>query len=352
MGLSRPLNILKSLTLLLRLLNTSFLPFCHPSAFCTQVLTPDPEAFNKHFKWCYACGSLDGGAHACWPLFNVSHNPRWLGVGQGVHTLQTAVTHPNSGDEVEGSHSELRAFIIYTDEEFHDAVVAKGMAIDDGKRSTSSNDNADGEGGEFDDDKEDPGLDQHVILDIDIGHRLHTDTHVTYKLPVQRGADFPLVGARFCAARGVGNAECVENIVREIYAKFKEVDAAAAVRAAARFARRKAKAEEASRTIPTPEGEGFLIIPVLGRSSGGSKGQGGGGGDDAGAGKKSSLTAELDGKMREALDVCKTEHDAGDVGLECLTQQSLLFGMRDKLEPTDQEALLDFIGNLGAGFGF
>ena len=150
----------------------------------------------------------------------------------------------------------------------------------------------------------------------------------------------------------MGNSECVDHIVREIYAKFKEVDAAAAVRAAARFARRKAKAEEASRTIPTPEGEGFLIIPVLGRSSGGSEGQGGGGGDDAGAGKKSSLTAELDGKMREALDVCKTEPDAGDVGLECLTQQSLLFGMRDKLEPTDQEALLDFIGNLGAGFGF
>lgn len=45
------------------------------------------------------------------------------------------------------------------------------------------------------------------------------------------------------------------------------------------------------------------------------------------------------------------------VGLDCLTAQSSLFGMREhggcmRGDPTKQEALLDFIGNLGAGFGF
>ena len=58
----------------------------------------------------------------------------------------------------------------------------------------------------------------HVVLDIDIGHRLHTEDHVTYLLPVQRAADFVLVAQRFCAARDVGNSECVDHIVREIYA--------------------------------------------------------------------------------------------------------------------------------------
>jgi len=45
------------------------------------------------------------------------------------------------------------------------------------------------------------------------------------------------------------------------------------------------------------------------------------------------------------------------VGLECLTAQSSLFGMREhggcmRGDPAKQEALLEFIGNLGAGFGF
>ena len=56
--------------------------------------------------------------------------------------------------------------------------------------------------------------------------------------------------------------------------------------------------------------------------------------------------------MVEAVGTCQREYDAGDVGLECLTDQSQLFGMRDGLSSADQEALLDFIANLGAAFGF
>ena len=105
------------------------------------------------------------------------------------------------------------------------------------------------------------------------------------------------------------------------------VDDAWAAKAKERAELRRAAAEEARRRIDTPEGEGFLIIPVL---------------DEP----------KLATKMHEAVDVCRTEHDEGEVGLECLTQQSLLFGMRERLGPADQESLLDFIGNLGAGFGF
>jgi hypothetical protein len=44
------------------------------------------------------------------------------------------------------------------------------------------------------------------------------------------------------------------------------------------------------------------------------------------------------------------------VGLDCLTAQSSLFAMREApglaADPAAQERLLDFIGNLGAGYGF
>ena len=60
----------------------------------------------------------------------------------------------------------------------------------------------------------------------------------------------------------------------------------------------------------------------------------------------------LNERMHAAVGVCRSEYDEGEVGLECLTQQSVLFGLREGLEPSDQEALLEFIGNLGAGFGF
>jgi hypothetical protein len=57
-----------------------------------------------------------------------------------------------------------------------------------------------------------------------------------------------------------------------------------------------------------------------------------------------------------AVETCAAEHASGGVGLECLTAQSGLFGMREHAElrgdPAAQEELLDFIGNLGAGFGF
>lgn len=53
------------------------------------------------------------------------------------------------------------------------------------------------------------------------------------------------------------------------------------------------------------------------------------------------------------VKTCEMEYNEGGVGLECLTIQSELFGMRAKLSNMKlQEDLLDFIGNLGAGFGF
>lgn len=298
------------------------------------VVTPDPEGFETHFSAAFACGSLDGAPHVCWPLFNVSHNPRWIGLKEGVHTLQAAVTHPNTGDEIDESVSELRAFIILADEHFNENVMAIA-----GSSATAAPHGGGAHGGSspadsgWSDDRE-----NYIVLDIDIGHRLHTETHVTYKLPVQRGADFVFAAERFCAARGVGNAECSESIVKDIYAKFEELDKEVLKRTKAREAAAAAAAEEAKRRVQTPEGDGFLIIPELNKG-----GSGGAGALDA---------QELNERMHAAVGVCRSEYDEGEVGLECLTQQSVLFGLREGLEPSDQEALLEFIGNLGAGFGF
>jgi hypothetical protein len=53
------------------------------------------------------------------------------------------------------------------------------------------------------------------------------------------------------------------------------------------------------------------------------------------------------------VKTCENEYKEGGVGLDCLTIQSELFGMRAKLSNLKlQEALLDFIGNLGTGYGF
>ena len=121
---------------------------------------------------------------------------------------------------------------------------------------------------------------------------------------------------------------CAAAIVERVVSKFAEEDARVEALAAAARRERDAWDDANKRRVAVPEGDGLLLVPALG-------------------------DAAVDRAMFEAVDTCAAEHAVGGVGLECLTAQSKLFAMRTGLkQPAAQEALLDFIGNLGAGFGF
>jgi hypothetical protein len=65
----------------------------------------------------------------------------------------------------------------------------------------------------------------HVVVEVDMhGVPGSEGRMVTYSVPVQRAADFALVAARFCSARGVGNAECEEYLVARTQQRFNEAD--------------------------------------------------------------------------------------------------------------------------------
>jgi len=69
-----------------------------------------------------------------------------------------------------------------------------------------------------------------------------------------------------------------------------------------------------------------------------------------------AASGEVGAALFAAIETCAAEHASGGIGLDCLTAQSGLFSMREHAElegnPAAQEELLDFIGNLGAGYGF
>lgn len=69
-----------------------------------------------------------------------------------------------------------------------------------------------------------------------------------------------------------------------------------------------------------------------------------------------AASGEVGAALFAAIETCAAEHASGGIGLDCLTAQSGLFAMREHAElegdPAAQEELLDFIGNLGAGYGF
>ena len=75
------------------------------------VQTATPETFNRHFRREYACIGLDAVAHlACYPVFGLRVMPRYVGVLPGQHQLVAKLTHPDTGDAIDGSSSSVRAF--------------------------------------------------------------------------------------------------------------------------------------------------------------------------------------------------------------------------------------------------
>ena len=77
----------------------------------TPVQTATPETFNRHFRREYACIGLDAVVHlACYPVFGLRVMPRYVGVPPGQHQLVAKLTHPDTGDAIDGSSSSVRAF--------------------------------------------------------------------------------------------------------------------------------------------------------------------------------------------------------------------------------------------------
>lgn len=258
-----------------------------------NVVVAEPDLFEQYFNVSYACGAIDGRpVHACWPVFGVEYKPRWMNVPDGVHTVQMVVTHPNSAEEIAASWSAVRAFVVLADN--------GGALLDtDGGWSGHADPNT-------------------VLLDIQVGA-------VRHPLPVQRSADYRLVARLFCASRMVGNDDCEGAIVREITAEFQTKDKQL----------RRSSAAPAIPPVPPPptppppppEVAG-LDIPTV-------------------------SSAAVATAMTEAVATCRQEQQAQGLGLDCLTAQSELFGMRTLLaSPSEQEALMEFIGNIGAVFGF
>jgi len=322
----------------------------------------DVAVFEEHFKGAFICAALDGvgtdggggesetrgsglgGGHACWPLFNVTRGPRFVAVPDGFHTLDAVVTHPNSGEEIGESWSVTRAFLTLATEA-DQTLAARALG---GGSSTSESGGGGVEGGgggagfgngyELDDDglPSVPRRVNHVVVEVDMSGPPGAAV-VTHLLPVQRSADFSLVAHRFCSARGVGNGDCVTAMVGRIRERFAEADERTERLAAVASAAREAAIAASKRRVRTPEGPGILEVPLLLPAD-------------------SPEGLALDEALFAAVSTCAEEHRVGGVGLDCLTAQSSLFGMRErpvlKGNAAAQEALLDFIGNLGAGYGF
>lgn len=308
-----------------------------------EVATRDPPLFEQHFGRAYACASLDDSeACACWPLFNVSRSPRWVSVAEGFHTARAFVTHPNTGAAIAASWSRERCFVVYTAGDYH-ARALKTPLLGSPTTLTAAGATGASTGGAAGGALQLPFA-LHVVVSLDLNGHQGLGPLQTHNLPVQRLGDahYEKVAGRFCDARGVGNPGCVGHIVAEVHRLFDDADAAVtaaraelAARASDLEARAAADAEARKRRVPVPEGSRELAVPRL---------------TDAAA------DGAVGAALFAAVATCAAEHASGGVGLACLTAQSGLFGMREDAElasnPAAQEELLDFIGNLGAGFGF
>jgi hypothetical protein len=275
-----------------------------------EVAIQAQEEFEEHFKQSYVCGRLSHAVNSyCWSIYNTRTVPRWVGLDDGFYTLQASVTHPNTNEIISESWGRVSSFSVLS------TVRELRLAGHD----------EDGEYG-----SKPPS---HIVLDINL--RNDKLELIEHKLPIQRGVDLKSVGQKFCRSRGVGNSECVDHIIKEAESRFKILDELENdwrklmdEKAEKEATQAKKDAELLRRTIQVPEGDDVLIIPDLGDSA-------------------------LEDYLFNAVDTCELEYKQGGVGLECLTIQSELFGMRAKLSDlSKQEELLDFIGNLGAGFGF
>ena len=156
--------------------------------------------FEEHFGSAFVCAGLDSdgssggdgigsrpGGSFCWPLFNVSMSPRWLGVAEGFHTLNAAVSHPNTGEAIPESWAKTRAFLTFGGD--------TATTSRDGRLLLGDSKSVEGGGGGR---PKVPSLVEHVVVEVTMNGHMGQGEEVTHVVPVQRTADFQLLAERFC----------------------------------------------------------------------------------------------------------------------------------------------------------
>mmetsp|Transcript_22994 Transcript_22994/g.47658 ORF Transcript_22994/g.47658 Transcript_22994/m.47658 type:complete len:340 (+) Transcript_22994:73-1092(+) len=159
----------------------------------STVQTNQKEMFDKFFRHQFVCYNLDGGTGSpCWNIFNKDHNddggsgggnnmeggvvPFFTGLEPGIHTVEGVITHPENGEGIAGSETDVRTF--YT--------------------SGLSNEAAS------------------VVVEIQV------DTENHY-MPVCRGSDAKNQGFYFCGSRGITQESCQDFVAEKILNAYRAI---------------------------------------------------------------------------------------------------------------------------------
>ena len=78
-----------------------------------DIKPEEPEIFEKFFKFAFVCYNIDiATVHACFPVFNNGTEPLVAGLGNGMHTIEAALSHPSNGDLLISSSIGTKMFFI------------------------------------------------------------------------------------------------------------------------------------------------------------------------------------------------------------------------------------------------
>jgi hypothetical protein len=75
-----------------------------------EVDEADAAEFQAKFRRQFMCFSLDSAPYICYPVFGLTTKPRFVGLEDGVHTLEARLTDPVTGRLRENSSSGIRVF--------------------------------------------------------------------------------------------------------------------------------------------------------------------------------------------------------------------------------------------------
>jgi len=92
---------------------------------------PEPELFERYFKHSFICINIDAAtAHSCFAAFGDTNPPFVIGLDPGLHSIEAALSHPESGDLLFQTSSSTKIF--YVAGELNEAAYIVGEAAVDG----------------------------------------------------------------------------------------------------------------------------------------------------------------------------------------------------------------------------
>ena len=81
--------------------------------FRSNIEPDDEKQFEKYFSKSFRCFNIDiSTAYACFPIFGDKIDPFVLGLKNGMHTIDAALSHPQTGDLLDKSNQGTRIFLI------------------------------------------------------------------------------------------------------------------------------------------------------------------------------------------------------------------------------------------------